>query len=58
VSKIIQITIAGTVENRSTQCEAIILALCEDGTLWETTNRERGSKWYQWPTPHETGENI
>ena len=47
--KIKQIAIAGVAETNSTQCEAMILALCEDGSLWITTNRNH--PWERWPEP-------
>ena len=37
--KIIQITSTGVDETSSTQCEAIFMALCDDGTLWAMNNR-------------------
>lgn len=45
--KIIQIAVAGTVENSATQSELSIFALADDGTLWHTDNREisKASVW-------------
>ena len=37
--KIIQIAACGVEENYTTQGEALIFALCDDGTLWRTDNR-------------------
>ncbi len=53
--RIIQIAVAGIIENAQTQSEAIILALCDDGTLWATTNRGHG--WQQWDQPKD-GEEL
>lgn len=49
--KIIQIQSTGVVENSQTQCEMIVIALCDDGTLWKTTNRNM-EDWVQlWNVP-------
>lgn len=41
--KVVQITATGVVENAMTQCEFVIHALCDDGTMWWRDNR--GSGW-------------
>lgn len=46
--QIIQIAVAGTIENSMTQAEALIVALCNDGTVWSTTNRN--SDWMKFPS--------
>ena len=38
--RIVQVAIAGVAETWMTQCEAIVLALADDGSLWSTTNRD------------------
>lgn len=41
--RVIQITATGVVENASTQCEFVLHALCDDGSIWWRDNR--GSGW-------------
>ena len=35
--KIIQIAVSGVENTASTQCNYIVVALCDDGTVWETS---------------------
>lgn len=42
--KIVQIVACGIQENASTQCEMILHALCDDGTVWRTDNRN--NEWW------------
>jgi len=37
--KIIQISACGVQENGATQCEMMLHALCDDGTVWVGNNR-------------------
>lgn len=46
--KIIQIATCGVANTRNTQCDQIILALCDDGTLWGKDNVS--ADWEQIPT--------
>lgn len=41
--KIIQITSCGVVNNIGTQSNFIIIALCNDGTVWQ--NRDTSGSW-------------
>lgn len=37
--KVVQIAVCGVAATVGTQCEAILIALCDDGTMWQTDNR-------------------
>lgn len=41
----IQIVACGVDDTRTTQCEAFLFALADDGTMWFTDNRTRFSEW-------------
>lgn len=43
--RVIQIAVTGVQENASTQCEMMLHALCDDGSIWWRDNR--GSGWVQ-----------
>lgn len=45
--RIIKITSCGVAENSCTQCEMMLHALCDDGTVWEIDNR--GAGWRPMP---------
>ncbi len=45
--KVVSVAVAGVEQNVFTQCEVLIVALCDDGTLWCADNR--GWKWEQMP---------
>lgn len=48
----VQIAASGVDQVSSTQCELIVIALCDDGTLWESNNRHFG-KWFPVAPPSE-----
>ena len=48
VRRIVQVAIAGVTENAATQCEALIVARCDDGTVWLRGNRGT-TRWEQIP---------
>ena len=47
--KILQIAAMGVENNHGTQCNAIVLALCDDGTLWEIRDNTSQPAWCQYP---------
>ena len=46
--RIVQISTTRVDEKLTTQCDYIIVALCDDGTIWEIGNRDF-SKWTRIP---------
>lgn len=40
--KIVQITSCGVVNHYSTQCDMLLHALCDDGSLWVVSNAGEG----------------
>lgn len=46
--KIIQISSMGVENVYETQCDYVIIALCNDGTVWEIRNTS--SEWIQLPS--------
>lgn len=47
--KIIQIASVGVENNPNTQCNVILHALCDDGTVWELRDNTRTPEWFQLP---------
>ena len=38
--KIIQIAVSGVKNTQETQCNYIVVALCDDGTVWDTSGTQ------------------
>jgi hypothetical protein len=47
--KIIQVSSSGVDCNISTQCSHILIALCDDGTVWELPNSGQTRGWNRLP---------
>lgn len=52
--KIIQISSCAPAETQWTQCEAILFALCADGSVWFTDNRQGFANWFPAKAGSET----
>ena len=49
--RIVGISSCGVNETSQTQCEAMLFALCSDGSVWMTDNRSMGRDWSQVEEP-------
>jgi len=47
--KIIQISCSGVDNVSSTQCSFIVVALCDDGSVWQLDNNTDNMKWIELP---------
>ena len=47
--KIIQVSCSGVDNVSSTQCSFIVIALCNDGTVWQMDNNTNSPFWFKLP---------
>jgi len=47
--KPIQISAAGVENTSSTQCNLVLFALCDDGTIWELRDNTANPAWHKLP---------
>ncbi len=55
--RIVQIATAGVENTRSTQCNHITTALCDDGTVWELADNTDNPQWRRLPEIPQDNDN-